>query len=256
MNQTPPPDLAAQIAGAIDWWRGAGVDMDYSDQPANWLLDEKDDSAAATQTVTSEAADTPAGNGAVAKVAIPQIGGDAASWPTRLAEFGGWWLSEKTLDDNGTCPRVPPRGVHGAELMIVVAEPEIDDRGTLLGGPHGVLIGNMAAAMGYDESAIYLASALPRHTPLADWAQIEARGMGRILRHHIGLVAPKRLCIFGSGILPLLGHDKAQSPASLQEIAQESGNIPAMASRDIAMLLQSAVARSRFWADWLDWTSN
>ncbi len=251
MDQTEPQDIAAQIAGAIDWWRGAGVDSDYADEATNWLPEETEQDTSDQQAVAA----TPQAN---RKPATPEpvvmLGGDKAKWPTELAGFSEWWLSEPTLDENGTFPRIAPRGTAEPELMILVAEPELDDREKLLSGPQGRMLSNMLSAMGISEDAAYIAAALPRHTPLADWQQLEASGMGAILLHQITLVRPKRLCVFGSNVLPLLGHAKAQSPAALLEINHESGSVPAMANRDIAMLLQSAGARARFWQRWTLWT--
>ncbi len=251
MDQNEPQDLAAQIAGALHWWREAGVDSDFADEATNWLPDEAEPEVPDQQTVTAtpDAARKP-------KAAAPvvMLGGDKAKWPADLAAFSEWWLAEPTLDENGTFPRVAPRGPAESELMVLVAEPEIDDREKLLSGPQGRMLSNMLGAMGISEDAVYIAAALPRHTPLADWQQLEASGMGAILLHQINLVRPKRLCVFGSNVLPLLGHDKAQTPADLQEINHESGSVLAMANRDIAMLLQSAGARVRFWQRWIQWT--
>ncbi len=250
-TSTEPHDLAAQIAGAIDWWRGAGVDCDYADEATNWLPDEAEQEASGQQAVTAtpEAARKPS-----APEPVAMLGGDKASWPADLTAFSDWWLSEPTLDENGTFPRVAPRGPVEPELMVLVAEPEVGDREKLLSGPQGRMLVNMLGAMGISENAAYIAAALPRHTPLADWQQLEASGMGAILLHQINLVRPKRLCVFGSNVLPLLGHAKAQSPAALLEINHECGSVPAMANRDIAMLLQSAGARARFWRRWIQWT--
>ncbi len=251
MDQTEPPDLAAQIAGAIDWWRSAGVDSDYSDQAANWLPDDAELNPPGEQAVTAAAE-------AARKPAAPQpmvmIGGDRENWPTEHSAFSEWWLSEPTLDENGTFPRVAPRGPAEPELMVLVAEPELDDREKLLSGAHGRMLSSILGAMGIDEDKTYVAAALPRHTPLADWQRLKAVGLGAVLKHQIALVRPKRLCVLGSNVLPLLGHDKAQSPADLREINHDSGSVPAIANRDIAMLLQSAGARARFWQRWILWT--
>ena len=34
---TPLSDLASDYAAALDWWREAGVDSDYVDEPQAWL---------------------------------------------------------------------------------------------------------------------------------------------------------------------------------------------------------------------------
>jgi hypothetical protein len=65
--------------------------------------------------------------------------------------------------------------------MVLVPQPEEHDRTALLEGPQGRLLGNILAAMGLDDSAVYLSSALPCHTPMADLAAIGASGMDAVL---------------------------------------------------------------------------
>lgn len=138
--------------------------------------------------------------------------------------------------------------------MILVPEPEADDTSLLLSGPQGILLESMLRAMGIGEGEVYIASALPRHTPLADWAGLARSELGDLTLHHIRLVAPQRLLILGRNILSLVSNDPAQNDAPLTEIGHDSGNIPVLAAWDLPALLLRAKARARFWADWLDWT--
>lgn len=242
----PPADL---IAGAIDWWREAGVDLQFTDDAQPWITqtDENDQADAKPATHSPESA-------APEPSEPPAILACRDDWPQSLAEFSAWWLAEPALDQGGTSPRVPPRGPQSAELMVLVPEPEADDRDTLLSGPLGKFINAMLDAMGIAPEAVYVASALPRNTPLADWQGIAAGGMGALTLHHIGLVAPQRLAVFGRNILPLLGHDPAQSPANLQFVNHEGGRVPVIAGWDLAALLARSKARSAFWQRWLEWT--
>ncbi|MEM9017931.1 MAG: ABC transporter substrate-binding protein, partial [Verrucomicrobiota bacterium] len=63
---------------------------------------------------------------------------------------------------------VPPRGSARPDLMVLVIDPEQNDRELLLSGEKGKLLQRMLAAMGMNEDRVYIASALPRHTPMAD----------------------------------------------------------------------------------------
>ncbi|WP_126172550.1 hypothetical protein [Altericroceibacterium xinjiangense] len=249
MNDHSAPSLAEQFAAAHAWWADAGVDCLFHDEPTPWLVDEPPETAVPARPARTAPAPPPP----EPKVLV---GGDPSGWPQDLAAFRDWWLAEPSLDAGGGHPRVPPRGKAGAELMVIVPEPEAEDTESLLAGSHGQLIAGMLSAMGLAEDEAYLAAALPRHTPMPDWAELAASGMDAVLRHHIGLVSPKRLLVLGGGILPLLGHDPAQPLTGVDQTASESGMILTLAARDPGYLLRRADARATLWRRWLDWTSS
>ena len=243
------PSLADQLASAQDWWRDAGVDCDYSDEPENWLsLPE------AANEGPRRAPSKAAPEAEPAAEPEPTIGGDAKGWPQDLASFTKFWLDEESLDTGGTTPRIPPRGPAGARMLILVPEPELSDTETLLSGPQGQFLAAMLRAMAIEADQCYFASALPRHTPLADWGTLAHAGMGKVLRHHLRLAAPKGVIAFGQSILPLLGHDPAQAPLPLRQFNHESGEIPILPARNLAVLMDRAGERARFWRRWLEWT--
>jgi uracil-DNA glycosylase len=140
--------------------------------------------------------------------------------------------------------------------MIVVPYPEAEDQDTLLSGPRGKLLGQMVAAMGLDESEVYLASAVPRYLPHADWAQLSVSGLDSVLARHIGLVAPARLIVFGQNILPLLGHDPTKTAETLHGFNHEGRSIPVLPAMDLGVLLDNPRRRASFWRHWLDWTGH
>ena len=182
------------------------------------------------------------------------MGGDRAAWPRDLAGFRNWWLAEPTLDASGTHPRVAPRGAPAAEVLMLVPMPEDEDRETLLAGPHGRLLASFALAAGLDPDTVAVAAALPRHTPLPDWAGLEARGLGEVLRHLVGLAAPKRVIVFGRSILPLLGHDPAQRAPAVGQLAIQDRLVPMLSTFAPERLLENARLRADLWQRWLEWT--
>lgn len=185
MPTTSPSPLAADIAAAIDWWREAGVDVEFADEPRAWLADPEADKPA---PVVVKAPDEQV------PVALElEIGGPREAWPLDLAGFQRWWLAEPSLDEGGLAPRIAPSGEAGADLMILVPMPEESDTERLLSGRQGKLIDGFLAAAGIAPDKAYRASVLPRHTPLADWAQVERQGMGAVLARHVALVRPRRL---------------------------------------------------------------
>jgi len=245
MNKRSPLTLAEQVAAAQDWWREAGVDHDFADEPRNWL--EK----------PVESAEEPLRAIAPARPEeqqIPPLGGSALGWPQSLADFAPWWVASDQLETGGTAPRVAPRGVAGAELMVLIPMPEDSDRDRILSGPQGALIGNMLKAMGIAEGAAYLAAALPRRASHPDWSALAARDLGKVLVHHVNLAAPKRLLVLGRAMLPLFGHDPAQAGAKPRPIALEGCGVPALVSFGPEALLETPRFRKSLWQGWLDWT--
>lgn len=256
--------LSEQIEAAFAWWREAGVDSAFDDAPTDWLA-EAPPSANAKPGLraggnpghpggASVEARGPRPRGEAESASAPTPAIDPATLPRDLATFRDWWLSEPKLDNGRTAGRVPPRGPAEADLMIVVPEPEREDGERLLSGPRGRLLDAMLAAMGLAPERVYLASALPRHTPMADWAGAAAQGIGTILRHHIHLAAPRRLLVLGGNALSLLDNDLPNSGQILFQLNHESESIPSMGATDLGVLLVRPRAKARIWQQWLDWT--
>ena len=252
MERENPPSLADQLAAAQAWWMGAGVDHAFADEATVWAPESPPEQA----EQSPEALPAEAQAKAPAQPAPPSVGGDPANWPQSLEDFGEWWLSEQSLDAGGSTPRIAPRGRPGAKLMVLVPEPEAGDSDRLLSGPQGSLLSSFFTAAGLDEADVYFGSALPRHTPLADWAGLAQAGLGAVTLHHIGLARPERLLIFGRTILPLVGHNLAQSAQSLREINHQGRSIPALVARKLEVMLARPATRSNFWQRWLDSTDN
>ena len=251
-NASPKPSLNAQVAAALDWWRDAGVDCDFSDEPAGWLT-------------AHEASESPSPGLAMPpppvhepEVITVAMGGARADWPQDLAGFQQWWLTEPSLDGGQTEGRVGPRGAAGAELMILVDQPEADDfaTGHMLSGHQGQLLAAMLAVMGIGEDQIYLAAALPRHTPMPDWESLTAQGLGPVLCHHVALARPKRIVTFGLNISPLIGHDPTKKTGHIDFINHPLGNVAVLAARNLAAMLERPGFKAGFWQDWLGWNAS
>jgi len=251
MPQRPTSSLAESIAAAQAWWREAGVDFAYNDEPAGWLADAEPGGLP-----------TPAHAAAIASPPPPpvperpQAGGERAGWPQDLAAFRDWWLAEPSLDAGGTHPRIAPRGAAGAELLMLVPMPEESDSDTLLAGPQGRMLASFALAAGLAPEAVAVAAALPRHAAMPDWDGLRANGHGEVLRHFVALAAPKRLIVLGRSILPLLGHDPTQGPPAVSELAIQGHALPLLATYSPERLLENARLRAGLWQRWLEWTDS
>lgn len=241
---------AGAIAAAWEWWRDAGVDCDFADEATAWLAEEQADVAAMAPALA--APPRPAPQPAKPR---PRIGGAPDGWPQAFDDFSAWWLAEPSLDEGRIDGRVAPRGAAGARLMVMVDHPEADDAERLLSGPQGAMLAAILRALEIGGDQTYLASALPRHMPLPDWAALAADGLAELTAHHIAVVAPQRLLVFGSNVSSLLGHDPANSDGFLHSFDQDGPRIPVLVAPALSALAARPRGKARLWQALLDWTA-
>lgn len=233
--------LAEQYAAALEWWRDAGVDCDFSDEAQSWLEEPEENRpapapAALTAEPEEEAPKPPS-------ISVEDL-------PADLAAFRTWWCDAESPLPAGPAPRIAPRGEIGASLMVLAPMPEASDNETLLQGIQGRLLANVARAVGIDPEAIYFASALPSHMPLPDWTDLHREGLGAAVKHHVTLAKPDRVILFGSKLPALFGHDPGAPPESFSEIA----GIPTLTTFAPERLLDHPRQRARLWHRLLKWT--
>lgn len=247
---TANTDWSAELTAALDWWRDAGVDGTFVDDPQDWL-------ASRVEAQAQPALHKPMGAVATDREApaAPAVR-DRSQWPKSFEAFSEWWLNEPTLSPAGL-RRLAPVGPPKASLMVLVPMPSADDGDKLLSGPGGRLLDAMLVATGMDRTQTYLASAIPAHVPMPDWEALRTDGLGDILLHHIALAAPARLLILGgSTISALLGHAPPNLAHGLRGINQETSGIDAMPAWDLDAMLVRPSLKGGFWSRWLEWTGN
>lgn len=235
----PDMSLAEQYGAALEWWRDAGVDCDFSDEAEAWLK-EAEEPAAKEMAAPKKKAEAPP---------APSI--SATDLPQDLSAFREWWVSPESRLPAGPGQRIAPRGEAGAKLLFLVPMPEMDDRDALLGGPQGIMLANICKALGIAPDVAYFASAIPAHMAMPDWDALGADGLGAAVHHHIALARPERVLLFGSKLPALLGHDPAAPPEGFTQV----GDIPALATFAPERLLDHPRQRSRLWQRLLEWTA-
>ncbi len=246
--ETTSTDWNAALTAALDWWRDAGVDGTFVDDPQDWLARSAADPLQQPQRKPKAAV-------AVEHELPTELAiWDRSRWPQTFDAFGDWWLSEPALAPAGI-RRLLPIGPAKARLMVLVPMPAPDDGDGLLSGRSGRLLDAMLSAMGLDRAQTYLASAIPAHVPMPDWDALRAAGLGDILLHHIALAAPAKLLILGgSTISALLGHAPPNLAHGLRAINQETSGIDAMPTWDLDAMLVRPALKAGFWSRWLEWT--
>jgi len=258
------PSPTEEMRAALEWWRLAGIDSDFADDATDWLganagvgeLKSVDGlSAKATEPGRSAPKELHRPDDAPRQSAVERVDLLGPNPPKDLTEFQEWWLSAPGLDAIGPRDRIAPRGPQGAELMVLVIDPEQSDKGTLLSGPQGRLLSRIIAAIGLNEDEVYFSSALPRHTPMADTAALAASGMDTITHFHVNLVSPQKVLAFGAGIPPLLGHALTNDLSHLREINRKPLPIPLLVSEGLDAMMAMPRLKSRFWRRWIEWSA-
>ncbi|MFM2301794.1 MAG: hypothetical protein RLZZ84_1530 [Pseudomonadota bacterium] len=240
---------AGDFAAALAWWRAAGVDQAFSNEPQGWLAEPQSTAPAQPAQPQFEPPKPPP------PAPPPRIGGAGDTLPADLAGFAAWWMSEPSLDAGQTTGRIAPRGPAGAQVMVLVDNPEAEDTDRLLSGAQGRMLDAILEALGMPIDQAYIASALPRHTPMPDWEALHAAGLGDIARHHINLAAPRRLLVFGGHISSLLGHDPTKSAEPLREFHHDGASMPALIAPGLAALMARPRGKARLWQELLDWSA-
>jgi uracil-DNA glycosylase len=218
-----------ESASLLQWWLAAGVDTVTTEEPCNWLKPR----AAAEASPAEPAA--PA----------------SATMPDTLAAFRQWLETTPDLPlARPGEPRALPHGPADAEVMLVSEAPGREDlaAGRPIGGDAWVLVERMLKAIGIAPDAAYSASLSCFHSPAARLDGPALNRCAEILRHHIALVAPKRLLLLGDApVRALLGQGLAAARGTVHSI----GGVQAVATFHPRFLMQRPGDKAFAWRDLL-----
>lgn len=211
-------------ASALNWWEVAGVDMIVGEEPRDWLN---------PRAKAAPIAATPA----------------PAALPDTLEAFHGWLATTADLPfATPSAQREAPVGDPDSGLMVLVDMPSPE--GGLLTGEAGALFDKMLVAIGRSRETIYLASLSPIRTPTGIVEDRYAARLGDVARHHIGLVAPKTLLMFGDICgKALVGAPVAGARGKWHEIATAKGPIKTLVTIKPEKLNDMPGMKKLAWAD-------
>ena len=247
---------ADALEAALDWWREAGVEDDYQDEATSWLAEPEVEQAVTSRKpvkAPEEPKQTPLDRAFENSGATKPIAAQGSPLPQTLENFREWWMSDKSLHPSGPESRLPPRGVAGAKVMILVPEPIDGDSEALVSGAPGKFLDAMLNAMGIAPHEAYVASALPAPLALPDWSDMAERGLGAVTQHHVSLAKPRRVLALGRSLAPLFGIEPALAREPNVVKAGED-TLPLLLAPDLDELMRSAPRRRAFWNRWLEWT--
>jgi uracil-DNA glycosylase len=219
-----------ELAGLLEWWVEAGVDVAVGESPRNWLVRPVEPSPAPETA--------PAAN-------VVQPSHDT------LADLRDWLASSVQLPlANAAASRILPHGPEKAAVMLLSDAPSLEDfaSGQPIGGDGWALAGKMLAAIGLSPDAAYSASLSCFHAPGGRLSEADRLACADIARKHIALAKPKRLLLLGDGpCRALLDQPLAGARGHVHKVE----GVRAVATFHPRWLLQRPSDKSKAWADLL-----
>lgn len=224
----------------LNWWEEAGVDTIVGEEPRDWLAGPKKPAAPATEAIPAP---------------------EPQAFPDDLAAFQAWLETTDALPFAGPgVRRLPPTGSATSGLMAITDVPSAEDvaAGRLFSGEQGALVDNMLRRFSeklldgaaVDRDTIYLAPFSPIRPPAGRIDPQGVRFLTEAMRHHIGLVAPKAVLIFGDSCSrALLGKPMTAARGEWHEVATPAGNVPAIVTIRPQELVSQPKLRTHAWTD-------
>jgi len=228
-------DWMTSVASTLDWWQEAGVDLLVDETPRDWLATPLPEPQAAAGEMR-----------APAPLHLP------AAMPEAIADFIAWRTGDAVPEVEWRGVSIAATGPANASVMVLVDCPDKDDgaAGLLMAGTVGVLFDRMLAAISLSRDVVHLAAVCAKR-PVAGRMprEVEAR-LSEISRHHVGLVAPKRLlCLGNAASRAILGAEMPGTRGSLHPFKHKAGTTGVVASFHPRFLLEKPAAKAEAWKD-------
>lgn len=215
---------AGQAASALLWWQDAGVDVLVADAPRDWLKP-------APQPPSAAEAPPP-----------------AETLPDTLDAFHAWLATAPLPFAAPNAVRLKPAGDPFGGLMVMTDMPA--PAGTWFEGEADPLFDRMMAAIGRGRDSLYLAPFSPVRTTQMRLDPGSERRLAEIARHHIGLVRPRALLLFGEmGTQALLGDAVAHARGRWHDLETPTGPVRTLATIRPERVVRQPNHRKHVWDD-------
>lgn len=222
-------DWYGAAASALDWWADAGVDILVDDTPRDWLAPPP-----------------------TAPAPVVDVAPAPAAMPDELAAFLVWRGGDAAPEAAWRGVTILASGPADATAMVLLDCPDREDgdEGRLLAGASGRLFDRMLAAIGLTRDEVHFAAVCVKR-PVAGRLPREAEErLHDIARHHVGLVAPKRLLVMGNAASrAILGADLMATRGSLHLFAAKNASVEVVASFHPRFLIEKPAAKAEAWRD-------
>jgi DNA polymerase len=176
--------------------------------------------------------------------------------PLSLTEFLAWRTGADVPEAGWNGISLAAEGPADATVMVLADCPDRDDgtdnggAGQLLSGASGRLLDRMLAAIGLTRSEVHVAAVCAKR-PTAGRIQREVEDrLAEIAKHHIELVAPKRLLLLGNAASrAILGMELQAARGRLHGISHKVGEAGVVASFHPRFLIEKPAAKAEAWKD-------
>jgi DNA polymerase len=218
---------AGQAASALLWWQEAGVDVLVADTPRDWL----------------KPAPTPAPPALAAAEPAP-----VERLPDTLDAFHAWLAAAALPFATPNAARLMPAGDPFSGLMVMTDMPA--PAGTWFEGEADPLFDRMMSAIGRSRDSLYLAPLSPMRTTQMRLDPASEHRLVEIARHHIGLVRPRALLLFGEmGTQALLGEAVAHARGRWHDLETPTGPVRTLATIRPERVVRQPNHRKHVWDD-------
>ena len=227
-----------------DWWSLAGVDLHYANEPTALLDDpgKMETTAPKPAAMVADASKDP-----VTEFATKQV------MPNDHRAFAAWLSNPDNLVESGwTRQFVMPRGEPNPDVMVIVAMPDSDSSApdSLFSAKTEKLMVNMLAAINCDSKNAYFASVAVGRPIDGQIDEKHHAGLKDRMMHHISLVQPKRIIIFGDGASNiLLNENLLAARKKKQFINHVSSKTEAITTFHPRILLERPELKAEAWKD-------
>ncbi len=241
-------DWQQAAASVLEWWHDAGVDTLVEDVPRDWFATPEPFLLQPQQPGVPASPASP--------VAVPV----SSAMPLVLADFLAWRSGADVPEAGWNGISLAAEGPADATVMVLADCPDRDDAGEgdggpgsagrLLSGASGRLLDRMLAAIGLTRDEVHVAAVCAkRPTAGRIHREVEDR-LAEIARHHIELVAPKRLLLLGNAASrAILGMELQAARGRLHGFSHKVGETGAVASFHPRFLIEKPAAKAEAWKD-------
>ncbi len=247
----PENTSVEQIESLRDWWSLAGVDLHYNDEPASLLVDTAPAHKPPAPQPVRIAAPTESKPDFVNEAPSPH--NISEDFPAKHNDYIAWLSnSENLIEAQWSQNHVLPSGVIKPEIMIIVGMPEQGGlaEDSLFSSKSQALLANMLKAIGCDSERTYLASISLGRSFDGRLASEHHDIFKKRIIHHIGLVQPKKIIIFGDTPSNLFfNQNLLTARKNKQFVNHKSSKTDAIATFHPRILLERPEFKAEAWKD-------
>lgn len=260
----PSFETDQELESYWQWWRMAGVDQGYAEEPSGWLEtvgEGKTNVAPESVSVPkpprpnpeSTNIGGPKNNIRQKPATLDPIAEKPQQLPENFDDIARWWMaSDDVIMTSGSGPRILPTLIKAPKLLIISDMPDQDDGERLFTGASGTLLNNILNAAYIEREATALLSIWPQYSLAPEMEMDRQSYWAEIVQHLIALINPQHIMLCGKfANMIVTGKDLVENQRSLPNINHNQPNIPLSVSFHPRTLLNRPTLKRAAWNDWL-----